>query len=96
MAYSFERTTVRIDTATPFWSWSDEITEHVEVTYVATGKLIEHSVIVENDFILKKKYIFKDKESYDEFNNDPIMSPLWPERNKYNTDNNIISVRTEL
>ncbi len=97
MTYSFEKTSVRPDPNIPFWTWSTtEISNHITNAYINTGKLESLNIIEEHEFLEKKTYIFKDKPSFNEFNTDPLISPEWPKRNKYNADNNIVVIRTEL
>ena len=92
MAYTTQKSFVRIDTNIPFWTWSTpQIKDYVTRTYVNTGK-VKFSETIESDSSVKRTTEFPDKATHDAFVSDPILVPEWEKIAKYNKDNNIILV----
>jgi hypothetical protein len=92
MSYKYNRVTIRASNDIPFWEWSADITQHVLETYDNTGLRESCTVTVSDDGILQTRTsVWKDKESHIIFCNDPVMIPVWAERDDYNFKNDIFS-----
>jgi len=93
--YAYQRQSVRTDKAIPFCNFTDEELAHIKATYQDTGKQVSTSV-TEDDFVQVIRTEWVDEVAYSYFNSDPVIVAFVQRRDKYNKDNNIVSIRTVL
>ena len=90
MAWKIQFTETRPSTSVNFYVASDEIKNHIKTTYLDTGKMISRNSVFSGDNLQRiRTLIFSDKESWEEFDNDDVISDIRAARLSHNTSNNI-------
>ena len=89
MAWKIQFTETRPSTSVNFYVASDEIKNHIKTTYRDTGKMTFRNSVFSGDNLQRvRTLIFSDKESWEEFDNDDVISDNGG-RLSHNTSNNI-------
>jgi hypothetical protein len=92
MSYKETRLSFRTDPNVPFWDLPDNVKQHIEDTYVATGLRESVSKIFSDDGLIRTySGTWKDKSSFLLFCKDPVMLQCWVDRDAYNIANDIVS-----
>ena len=78
-----------------FYVASDEIKNHIKTTYRDTGKMTFRNSVFSGDNLQRvRTLIFSDKESWEEFDNDDVISDIRGRRYSFVADGNWLSHNT--
>ena len=92
MTWKIQFTETRPNTSVNFYVASDEIKNHIKTTYLDTGKMLSRNSVFSSDNLQRiRTLIFSNKESWEEFDNDDVISGTDLGRLSHNTSNNIIN-----
>lgn len=93
MTWKIQFTETRPNTSVNFYVASDEIKNHIKTTYLDTGKMLSRNSVFSSDNLQRiRTLIFSNKESWEEFDNDDVISGTDKSaRLSHNTSNNIIN-----
>ena len=90
MTWKIQFTETRPNTSVNFYVASDEIKNHIKTTYLDTGKMLSRNSVFSSDNLQRiRTLIFSNKESWEEFDNDDVISDIRAARLSHNTSNNI-------
>ncbi len=65
---------------------------HLKKNYYDTGKLLsEKKITDESNLILTYKSLWNSRSDFDEYDNDPVLTLYWSQRDDYNRVNNIVT-----
>lgn len=92
MSYKETRLSFRTDPNIPFWDFPDEVKQHIEENYVATGLRESVSKTFSDDGLVRTYAgIWKDYAALQQFITDPVLVACQKDREAYNTANDIVS-----
>lgn len=82
-------TTTRPDTSAAFWNFSQAVRDHLQATYIDTGKYLSGITVVSDDQLTKTRtVIWRDEAAQDEFLMDPVIRESFLERKAYHVLHN--------
>lgn len=90
----FTRTFTRPNVDIPFHSEVLDVSafrERLTLNYINTNKLIsQFKEITDDGLVMTYTGIWIDRESFEEYDNDPVLKPYWEARDAYYAENNVI------